>query len=75
LNPDARDRVSDHLAGGDFIAEAPHNGGVNPDEHRQSFCSAAVTLTGSKLMHMIRKDQLLLAGEICPAQRFHSLAE
>jgi putative transposase len=41
----------------------------------KSFWSAAVTLTGIKLMHMIRKGQLLLTGTLCPAQQFYSLAE
>jgi transposase-like protein len=41
----------------------------------KSFWSAAVTLTGIELMHMIRKGQLLLTGELRPAQQFHSLAE
>jgi putative transposase len=41
----------------------------------KSFRSAAVTLTGIELMHMIRKGQLLLTGELCPAQEFYSLAE
>jgi transposase-like protein len=39
------------------------------------FWSAAVTLTGIELMHMIRKGQLPLTGELYAAQRFHSLAE
>jgi hypothetical protein len=34
-----------------------------------------VTLTGIELMHMIRKGQLLLKGELCPTQQFYSLAE
>jgi putative transposase len=41
----------------------------------KSFWSAAVTLTGVELMHMIRKGQLLLTGELRPAQQFYSLAE
>jgi putative transposase len=41
----------------------------------KSFGSAAVTLTRIELMHMIRKGQLLLTGELRPAQQFHSLAE
>jgi transposase-like protein len=41
----------------------------------KSFWSAAVTLTGIELMHMIRKGQLLLTGELRPAQQFHSPAE
>jgi putative transposase len=41
----------------------------------KSFWSAAVTLAGIELMHMIRKGQLLLTGETCPAQQFYSLAE
>ena len=48
---------------------------VRPMLGFKSLWSAAVTLTGIELMHMIRKGQLLLAGELCPAQRFHSLAE
>jgi hypothetical protein len=37
--------------------------------------SAAVTLAGVELMHMIRKGQLLLTGGLCPAQQFFSLTE
>ena len=48
---------------------------VRPMLGFKSFWSAAVTRTGIELMHMIRKGQLLLTGEHCPAQRFHSLAE
>jgi hypothetical protein len=33
----------------------------------KSFWSAAVTLAGVELTHMIRKDQLLLTGELRPA--------
>jgi putative transposase len=40
----------------------------------KSFRSAAVTLGGIELMHMIRKGQLLPTGEVCPAQQFYSLA-
>jgi transposase-like protein len=41
----------------------------------KSFWSAAVTLAGVELMHMIRKGQLQLRGELCSAQQFYSLAE
>jgi putative transposase len=41
----------------------------------KSFWSASVTLAGIEIMHMIRKGQLLLTGELCPAQQFYSLAE
>jgi putative transposase len=41
----------------------------------KSFWSAAVTLAGVELMHMIRKGQLMLTGELCPAHQFYSLAE
>ena len=41
----------------------------------KSFWSAAVTLAGVELMHMIRKGQLLVTGELCPARQFYSLAE
>jgi putative transposase len=38
------------------------------------FRSAVVTLAGIELMHMIRKDQLLLMGEMFPPRQFYSLA-
>jgi transposase-like protein len=41
----------------------------------KSFWSAAVTLACVELMHMIRKGQLLVTGELCPARQFYSLAE
>jgi putative transposase len=41
----------------------------------KSFWSAAVTLTGIELMHMIRKGQLLITEELCPARQFYSLVE
>jgi putative transposase len=41
----------------------------------KSFRFAAVALAGVELMHMIRKGQLLLRGELCPAQQFYLLAE
>jgi putative transposase len=40
----------------------------------KSFRSAAVTLAGIELMHMIRKRQLQTTGELSPAQQFYSLA-
>jgi len=40
----------------------------------KSFRSAAVTLAGIELMHMIRKGQLRMTGELRPAQLFYSLA-
>ena len=40
----------------------------------KSYWSAAVTLAGVELMHMIRKGQLLPTGEVRPAQQFYSLA-
>ena len=48
---------------------------VRPMLGFKSFWSAAVTLAGIELMHMIRKGQLLLTAELCPAQQFYSLAE
>jgi len=48
---------------------------VRPMLGFKSFWSAAVTLTGIELMHMIRKGQLLLTGELSPAQQFYSLAQ
>jgi transposase-like protein len=47
---------------------------VRPMLGFKAFRSAAVTLTGIELMHMIRKGQLWATGEICPAQQFYSLA-
>jgi putative transposase len=43
--------------------------------YRQSFWSAAIILAGVELMHMIQKGQVLITGELCPAQQFYSLAE
>ena len=40
----------------------------------KSFWSAAITLAGIELMHMIRKGQLKGSGKSCPAQQFYSLA-
>jgi putative transposase len=41
----------------------------------KSFRSAAITLAGIEIMHMIRKGQLYLAGtNLSPAQAFYSLA-
>jgi putative transposase len=41
----------------------------------KSFWSAVVTLADVELTHMIRKGQLLLTGELRPAEQFYSLAE
>jgi len=40
----------------------------------KSFRSAAVTLAGVELMHMIRKGQLRATGKLPPTQQFYSLA-
>ena len=40
----------------------------------KSFWSAAITLAGIELMHMIRKGQLKGSGKSRPAQQFYSLA-
>ena len=40
----------------------------------KSFWSAAITLAGIELMHMIRKGQLQGSGKSRPAQQFYSLA-
>ena len=40
----------------------------------KSFRSAAITLAGVELMHMIRKGQLRVTGKLRPAQQFYSLA-
>lgn len=47
---------------------------VRPMLGFKSFRSAAITLAGIELMHMIRKGQLSAAGELRPAQQFYSLA-
>ena len=47
---------------------------VRPMMGFKSFWSAAVTLTGIELMHMIRKGQLKAAGRLRLAQQFYSLA-
>jgi transposase-like protein len=41
----------------------------------KSSWSATLTLAGVELMHMIRKGQLPLTGELCPARRLYSLPE
>jgi transposase-like protein len=47
---------------------------VRPMLGFKPFRSAAVTLAGIELMHMIRKGQLLPTGKVRPAQQFYSLA-
>jgi putative transposase len=47
---------------------------VRPMLGFKSFRSAAVTLAGIELIHMIRKGQLRTTGEMCPARQFYSLA-
>jgi len=47
---------------------------VRPMMGFKSFWSAAVTLAGIELMHMIRKGQLKAAGRLRPASQFYSLA-
>ena len=40
----------------------------------KAFWSAAITISGIEIMHMIRKDQLRTTGEQRPGQQFYSLA-
>ena len=47
---------------------------VRPMLGFKSFRSAAVTLAGIELIHMIRKGQLRMTGEMCPARQFYLLA-
>lgn len=47
---------------------------VRPMLGFKTFWSAAVTLAGIEIMHMIRKGQLCAAGKLRPAQQFYSLA-
>jgi putative transposase len=48
---------------------------VRPMLGFKSFRSAAATIAGIELMHMIHKGQLRTTGELRPAQQFYSLAE
>jgi putative transposase len=60
------------------IAEQDHRATkrlVRPMLGFKSFWAAAVTLTRIELMRTIRKGQLLLTGELRPAQQFRPLAE
>ena len=59
------------------IVEQDHRGikrVVQPMLGFKSFRSAAVTLAGIELMHMIRKGQPRMTGKLRPAQQFYSLA-
>ena len=47
---------------------------TRPTMEFKSFCSAAATLAGVELMHMIRKGQLRTTGELRLAEQFYSLA-
>jgi len=47
---------------------------VRPMMGFKSFWSAAVTLAGIELMHMLRKGQLKATGRLRPGQQFYSLA-
>ena len=47
---------------------------VRPMMGFKSFWSAAVTLAGIELMHMIRKGQLKAVRQLRPASQFYSLA-
>jgi transposase-like protein len=40
----------------------------------KAFWSAAITIAGIEIMHMIRKGQLRATGKLRPAQQFYSLA-
>ena len=40
----------------------------------KAFWSAAITIAGIEIMHMIRKGQLRSTGNLHPAQQFYSLA-
>jgi putative transposase len=41
----------------------------------KSFWSAAITIAGIEIMHMIRKGQMRSRGTLCPGEQFYSLAE
>jgi putative transposase len=40
----------------------------------KAFWSAAITIAGIEIMHMIRKGQLQSTGKLRPAQQFYALA-
>ena len=48
---------------------------VRPMMGFKSFWSAAATLAGIELMHMIRKGQMKATGQLRPAQQFRALAD
>jgi putative transposase len=41
----------------------------------KSFWSAAITIAGIEIMHMIRKGHMRSRGTLCPAEQFYSPAE
>ena len=47
---------------------------VRPMLGFKAFWSAAITIAGIEIMHMIRKGQLRPTGKLRPAQQFYSLA-
>jgi len=47
---------------------------VRPMLGFKSFWSAAATLAGIELMHMIRKGQMKATGRLRPAQQFYALS-
>jgi transposase-like protein len=47
---------------------------VRPMLGFKGFPSAAITLAGIEIMHMIRKGQLSKTGKLRPAKQFYSLA-
>ena len=47
---------------------------VRPTLGFKSFWSAAATLAGVELMHMIRKGQMKATGRLRPAQQFYALS-
>jgi transposase-like protein len=48
---------------------------VRPMMGFKSFWSAAATLAGIELMHMIHKRQMRATGRLRPAQQFYALAD
>jgi transposase-like protein len=40
----------------------------------KSFCSAAITIAGIEIMHMIRKGQMRSRAMLRPEEQFYSLA-
>jgi hypothetical protein len=52
-----------------------YEGMTRPMQDFMSFWSAAITVAGIEIVHMIRKGQMPSRGVLPPAEQFYSLAE